>query len=258
MKRKTFACLFLAGLMGTAVWAQTADEIIAKNLEAKGGLDKLKAVKTMRITGKMMVGPGMEAPVVIEMARPHKVRMEFVVQGMTGIQAFDGTAGWMVMPFMGKKDPEPMSADDLKQAEDQADMDGPLVDYKEKGNQVEYLGKGEIEGTPVHKLKVTKKNGDISTLYLDADSYLEIKAEGKTKVRGQEIEGETTFGDYKEVGGLVIAHSIQSKMKGGQGPGQTITFEKIEINPEVSASRFEMPAKPAETTKPVETPKPPQ
>ncbi len=255
MKRKTFAGLLLAGLVAVAAQAQTADEIIAKNIEAKGGLDKIKGVQSMRITGKMMVGPGMEAPMVIETARPHKVRMEFTFQGMTGIQAYDGKAGWSVMPFMGKKDPEPMSADDLKQAEEQADMDGPLVDYKEKGHTVEYLGKDEIEGTPVYKLKITKKNGDIQTLYLDADSYLEIKAEGKTKVRGQEIEGETTFGDYKEVGGLVLAHSIQSKMKGGQGPGQTITFEKIEVNPEIAASRFEMPAKPADTPKPAETPK---
>lgn len=250
MKRKTFACLFLAGLISSAAMAQTADEIIAKNIEAKGGLEKLRAVKTMRITGKMMMGPGMEAPMVIETARPHKMRVEFTFQGMTGIQAYDGTTGWMVMPFMGKKDPEPVAGDDLKQMEEQADIDGPLVDYKEKGNQVEYLGKGEVEGTPVHKLKVTKKNGDIQTLYLDADSYLEIKAEGKTKMRGQEIEGETTFGDYKEVGGMVFAHSIQSKMKGGPGPGQTITFEKIEVNPEIPASRFEMPAKPAETPAP--------
>lgn len=249
MKRKTFAGLLLAGLMSTAAWAQTADEIIAKNLEAKGGLDKLKAVQSMRITGKVM-GGGQEIPFVREQARPSKLRTEFTFQGMTGIQAYDGKAGWAVMPFMGKKDPEPMSADDLKQAEDQADIDGPLVDYKEKGHQVEYLGTSEIEGTPAHKLKVTKKNGDVVTIYLDADSYLEIKAEGKTKVQGQEIEGETTFGDYKEVGGLVVAHSIQSKMKGAQGPGQTITFEKIELNPELPASRFEMPAKPAETPKP--------
>jgi outer membrane lipoprotein-sorting protein len=250
MKRKIFASLFLAGLIGSAAWAQTVDEIIAKNIQAKGGLEKLKSVQSLRMTGKMMVGPGMEAPMVIETARPHKMRVEFTFQGMTGIQAYNGTSGWMVMPFMGKKDPEPMSADDLKQAEDQADIDGPLVDYKEKGHQVELLGKDEIEGTPVYKLKLTKKNGDVSTIYLDADSFLEIKAEGKAKMRGQEIEGETTFGDYKEVGGLVIAHSIQSKMKGGQGPGQTITFEKIEINPDLPASLFEMPAKPAETPAP--------
>ncbi|MFP5288500.1 MAG: LolA family protein [Thermoanaerobaculia bacterium] len=243
MKRKTFACLFLAGLIGSAAWAQTADEIIAKNIEAKGGLAKLKSIQTMRISGKMQMGPGMEAPMVIETSRPNKMRVEFTFQGMTGIQAYDGKTGWMVMPFMGKKDPETMSGDDLKQVEDQADIDGPLVDYKEKGHQVEYLGKGEVEGTPVHKIKVTKKNGDVATIYLDAESFLEIKAEGKTRLRGQDIEGETAFGDYKEVSGMVFAHSIQSKMKGGPGPGQTITFEKIEINPEIPANRFDMPAK---------------
>ncbi len=246
MKRKTFACLFLASLIGSAAWAQTADEIIQKNIEAKGGLTKLKAVQTVRMSGKMMMGGGMEAPMVMELARPGKLRMEFIFQGMTGIQAYDGKSGWSVMPFMGKKDPEPMSPDDLKQVEDQADLDGMLVDYKEKGHQVEYLGKGEVEGTPVHKLKVTKKNGDLVTLYLDADSYLEIKADGKTNVRGQEVEGETVFGDYKEVGGLVFPHSIQSKPKGApDGAGVTISIASIEINPELPASRFEMPAKAA-------------
>ena len=249
MKRKTFVCLLLAGLMGAAVRAQTADEIIAKNVEAKGGREKMKAVQSLRMSGKMMMGGGMEAPVTIELARPHKMRMEFTFQGMTGVQAYDGTSGWAVMPFMGKKDPEPMSADDLKQAEEQADLDGMLVDYKEKGHQVEYLGKGEVEGTPVHKLKVTKKNGDVITLFLDADSFLEIMAEGKTKVRGQEMEAETSFGDYKEVGGMVYAHSIQSKPKGAPaGQGMTITIDKIEVHPELPAARFEMPK--AEAPKP--------
>lgn len=246
MKRKTFACLFLASLIGSAAWAQTADEIIQKNIEAKGGLAKIKAVNTVRMSGKMMMGGGMEAPMVMELARPGKLRMEFTFQGMTGIQAYDGKSGWAVMPFMGKKDPEPMSPDDLKQVEDQADLDGMLVDYKEKGHQVEYLGKGEVEGTPVHKLKVTKKNGDLVTLYLDADSYLEIKADGKTTVRGQEVEGETVFGDYKEVGGLIFPHSIQSKPKGApDGAGVSISIASIEINPDLPASRFEMPAKAA-------------
>jgi outer membrane lipoprotein-sorting protein len=251
MKRKTFACLFLAGLIGSAAWAQTADEIIAKNIEAKGGRDKMKSVQSIRMSGKMTMGGGMEAPVVMEMARPNKLRMEFTFQGMTGIQAYDGKTGWMVMPFMGKKDPEPIAGDDLKQVEDQADIDGMLVDYKDKGHQVEYLGKDEVEGTAVHKLKVTKKSGDTVTLFLDADSFLEIKAEGKTKVRGQEMEGETTFGDYKEVGGMVFAHSIQSKPKGAPaGAGMTISIDKIEINPDLPASRFDMPAKAAEAPAP--------
>ncbi len=176
----------------------------------------------------------------MEFTRPNRMRMEFTVQGMTGIQAYDGKTGWAVMPFMGKTEPEKMSAEDLKQIEDQADIDGPLVDYKEKGHQVEYLGKDDVEGTPAHKLKVTKKNGDVVTIYLDADAFLEIKAEGKSVRRGQEIEGETFFGDYKEVGGVIIVHSIEIKPK-GMPQGQQIVIEKIEINPEIAADRFAMP-----------------
>jgi outer membrane lipoprotein-sorting protein len=150
-----------------------------------------------------------------------------------------------VMPFMGKTEPEAMSADDVKQAEDQADMDGILVDYKEKGHQIEYVGKEDVEGTPAHKLKVTKKNGDVVNVYIDAESYMEIKDAGKVKVRGQEIEGQTLFGDFKKVDGIVYPFSIEQKAAGGPG-GMMITISKIEINPTLDASRFAMPAaKPA-------------
>jgi hypothetical protein len=231
----------VAGLAGAALQAQTADEIINKHLEARGGKDKIKAVQTTRVTGKMVMGQGMEAPFTMEQARPNKMRMEFTIQGMTGVQAYDGKAGWAVMPFMGKKDPEPMSADDVKQLEEQADMDGILVDYKEKGHQVESLGKVDVEGTPAYKLKVTQKNGDVVNVYIDADSWLELKREGKTKVRGQEIESETTFGDYKPVEGLVFPFSIEQKAKGMPG-GMTLTVSKIEVNPSVGGDRFAMPA----------------
>jgi outer membrane lipoprotein-sorting protein len=241
MLRKTFAWLLVAGLTGAALQAQTADEIINKHLEARGGKDKIKAVQTTRVTGKMMLGQGMEAPFTLEQARPNKMRMEFTLQGMTGVQAYDGKAGWAVMPFMGKKDPEPMAADDVKQLEEQADMDGALVDYKEKGHQVESLGKVDVEGTPAYKLKVTQKNGDVSNIYIDAESWLEIKREGKAKMRGQDIETEVIFGDYKAVEGLVLPFSIEQKAKGAPG-GMVMTVSKIEINPSVAADRFTMPA----------------
>jgi len=246
MIRKTFAWLLVAGLTGAAVQAQTADEIINKHLAARGGKDKIKAVQSARMTGKLvMTGQGMEAPITMELARPNKMRMEFTIQGMTGIQAYDGKSGWSVMPFMGKTEPEAMSADDIKQAEDQADLDGMLVDYKEKGHQVEYVGKEDVEGTPAHKLKVTKKNGDVVNVYIDAESYMNIKEAGKVKVRGQEIEGQTTFGDFKTVDGLVFPFSIEQKAQGGPG-GMVISISKIEINPALEASRFAMPAaKPA-------------
>lgn len=240
MKRKTFACLLLGALLSASAWAQTADEIIEKNIEAKGGREKIKAMNTVRMSGKMVMGQGMEAPFILEMSRPNKMRMEFTLQGMTGVQAYDGTTGWMVMPFMGKKDPEEMPADQVKGMADQADFDGVLMDYKDKGHQVEYAGKEDLEGTPVHKLKVTKKNGDVNTIYIDAETFLDLKVTGKTKVQGQEIEAETVLGDYKEVGGVIFPHSMEQKAAGMPG-GMVMTIEKIEVNPEIAADRFMMP-----------------
>jgi len=241
MNRKTFAWFLVAGLLSAAAWAQTADEIVEKHLQAMGGKDKLKAVQSERISGKMVMGQGMEAPFTLEMSRPNKMRMEFTIQGMTGVQAFDGKSGWAVMPFMGKKDPEPMSADDVKQLEEQADMDGILVDYKDKGHQVESLGKVDVEGTPAYKLKVTQKSGDVVYAYIDAEQFLQLKQAAKTKVRGQEIESETTFGDFKKVDGLVFPFSIEQKAKGMPG-GMTLTVPKIEVNPSLTGDRFAMPA----------------
>src|SRR5215218_1568088 len=214
MIRKTFAWLLLAGLTSAAAWSQTADEIIDKHLQAIGGKDKLKAVQSERITGKMVMGQGMEAPFTMELSRPNKMRMEFTVQGMTGVQAFDGKTAWAVMPFMGKTDPEAMPAEETKKMEEQADIDGMLLDYKEHGRTVEYAGKEDLEGTPAYKLKVTQKSGDVAYVYIDAEQYLQLKQTAKTTLHGQEIESETIYGDFKKVDGLVFPHSIEQKAKG--------------------------------------------
>ena len=141
MLRRLLLGIAALAFLAPMAQAQTADEIVAKYVQARGGMDKLKAVKSVRMTGKMMMGPGMEAPMVLEIQRPDKMRMEFTVQGMTGVQAYDGKVGWIVMPFMGKKDPEAVPAEDVKDFQEQSDIDGPLVDYKAKGKQVELLGK---------------------------------------------------------------------------------------------------------------------
>lgn len=258
MLRKTFACLLVAGLAGAALQAQTADELIEKNLQASGGRQKIEAVKSFRMTGKMVAPQGMELPMVIEYKQPDKIRTEATIQGMTMIQALNGSEGWMVAPFMGKKDPEKMSADDVKQAQEQMDSFDLLTKYKEKGHTIEYAGKEDIEGTPAYKLKVTKKNGDVSHIYLDAESYLQVKSSGKTKVQGgQEVETDTALGDYKAVDGVLYPHSIETQLKGIPGK-MVMTFSKIEINPVLEDSRFAMPAveKPAMEKK--ETPAPPK
>ena len=229
--------LFLA----VSVFAQTADEIVEKHIKAMGGMDKIKAVQTVKATGKMKMGP-MEVPITLTKARPESVRMDFTVQGMTGSQAYDGTTGWAVMPFMGKKEPEKMSDDMLKDIKEEADFDGSLVDYKSKGNTVEYLGKVDVEGSPAYKLKVTTKYGNESIDYVDAESYFVIKSEGKRKVQGQEMETESVIGDYKEVNGVFYPHSIQSHRKGApDGQGQSITIEKYDLNTKIDNAVFKMP-----------------
>lgn len=241
MRRKLFAGLVAAVLFAVPAWAQTVDEIIAKHLEAQGGLQKLKAVQTVRMTGRMTVGPGIEAPVTLELKRPNMMRMDFTVQGMTGSQAYDGKSGWTLMPFAGSPTPQPMSPDDAKMAEEQADLDGPLMDYQAKGSTVELLGKEQVEGTEAYKLKATKKDGAVTVQYIDAEHFLLIKQEARRTVRGTEMEIDTIVGDYKDVGGLMMAHSIDGGAKGAP-MRQKLTIDKIEINVPIDDARFRMPA----------------
>lgn len=236
------AVLTLSAFLMLAVFgsAQTADEIIAKNIQAKGGMAKLKAMQSARFTGTADFG-GVQADFVRTSKRQNKVRLDITVQGMTMIQAYDGQNGWQVVPFTGKKDPEPMAADDLKLIAQEADIDGPLVDYKQKGHKVELVGKEKMEGTDAWHLRVTMKGGDVNDLYLDADSFLEIKMKGKTTRRGVETESETTFGDYKEEAGMMMPHSMEVKAQGAPGT-QKITITKVELNTTEDDAKFKMPA----------------
>jgi len=240
MVKKVCLSLVALAVLVPSLYAQTVDEVVAKNIQARGGMDKLKSVKTIKTTATMTMGPGMEAPGVMFQKRPERARLEFTIQGLTAIQAYDGSKGWQIMPFMGKKDAELMSADETKEVQEMADLDGPLVDYKAKGNTVELLGKDKIEGTDAYKLKVTLKNGDVQTQYLDADSFLEIKEETTRTVRGTEHVVESSVGDYKEVDGIVFPFAVESSMKGSDEK-QKITISKIELNVPVDDSVFKMP-----------------
>jgi outer membrane lipoprotein-sorting protein len=243
MLRKSVALLFLLSLAlapgSLAAEELTADQLIAKVLEARGGVDTWKAIKTARMTGKMMMGP-MEAPIVVEFKRPQNMRVEFTLQGMTGVQAYDGETAWMVMPFMGKTEPEKMPAEQVKMIKEQADFDGPLMDYAEKGHTVELLGVEDVEGTEAYKLKVTKKDGDVDVIYIDAEYYMPFKSESKRTIQGQEMEVSTVIGDYKEVGSVIMPHSLEVNTPGGMG-GQVLTFDKIELDVDLPADRFAMP-----------------
>ncbi len=255
MFRRLSLGMVAVAVLVSAVWAQTADEIIAKNIQARGGADKLKSVQSVKSTATMAMGPGMEAPGVLVQKRGNLARLEFTVQGLTAVQAYDGKNAWQVMPFMGKKDPELMSADEAKEVEEMADMDGPLVDYKSKGHQIELLGKEKVEGTDAYKLKLSLKNGDVQTVYIDADSFLEIKEETKRTVRGSEQVFESAIGDYKEVGGIMFPFAMESGVKGSPQK-EKLTITKVELNVPVDESIFKMPA--AAPAPPPAKPEPPK
>ena len=236
------AVILLAAVSCLSVFAysQTADELVNKNIQAKGGIDKIKAIKSVRLTGKLSGGGGFTAIMGQENQRPNLVRETFSLQGMTAVSAYDGATGWQIQPFGGHKDPEFMGEDDLKDLLLDADFDGPLVDYKEKGNTVEFLGHDVVDGDDALRLKVTLKNGDIIYYYLDPDTYLEIRKEVQEFVRGSVRESVIDLGSYKPVAGVMYPFTISQGSKANPG-AQTTTFEKIEVNVNLNPADFAVP-----------------
>jgi len=220
----------------------TADELVSKNIEAKGGADALRALQSLKLTGKMLVQQGqIQLGYVQTKKRPDEVRTDATIQGMTIVQAYDGKEGWRISPLQGRRDPEKMSADDVKSLMEDAEIDGPLVDWKAKGSTVEYLGTEDVDGTLAHKLKVVRKNGDVSFVYLDPDHFLEIRILTQRTKHGAQEEVETDLGDYEKVGSVFVPTSIESGRKGDPDK-QKIVIDKTEDNVPVDDAIFHFPA----------------
>lgn len=226
-------------LLSLAASAQTADEIIAKNIQARGGEGALRAFETVRLTGKLTMG-GFHAGYVEEGKRGNKVREETIIQGMAQIQAYDGKTAWQVSPFEGRKDPDLLSEDDRKSLVEDADIDGQLVNYKNKDHRAEFLGHDSVEGTDCYKIRLTLSNGDARVYYIDADSFLELKVETERNIRGTVRYEETLYGDYEKVNGVYFPMAIEM---GGKGDSQhaKLTIEKVETNVPLSDSVFAIP-----------------
>ncbi len=173
-------CIFCFSALASA---QTAEELVAKNIQAKGGIDKIKAISSLRTSSDLDAG-GFKAALGQESKRPNLLRTTFTIQGMTQIQAYDGSSAWQISPFQGKKDPQLLGEDDSRGLVENADFDGQLVDYQAKGNKVEYLGHDQVDGDDALKLKVTLKNGDVFYYLLDPDTFLEIEVEKQQFIRG--------------------------------------------------------------------------
>ncbi len=249
MHSKSWLAAAVLAAWAPGALALSADELIAKNIEARGGLDKLRAIDSTRATGSMKFTGDFAIELALSevVTRDGRIRNEVSLQGLTAVQAYDGKDAWQISPFQGRKDPDKMSDDDAKALLDSTDIDGPLVDYKTKGHTVSYLGTQDVDGTEAHKLKLVEKDGDIKYIYLDPDYFLEIRQTVQRKVRGVEQEFETDLGDYELVEGVYMPFSLESGPKGGD-KNQKVVIEKVEVNAAVDDESFHFPktaAKPA-------------
>ena len=228
---RTSAIAIVALLVSVFTFAQTAEEIVAKHIEAVGGAAAWKKINSLYYEGKMTV-QGAEVNVTLTVLNGKGSRQNISVMGMTGYQIITPTAGWNFMPFQGQAAPEAMTADELKQSADDLDVQGKLVDYKSKGHTVEYLGKDDVEGTECFKLKITTKAGNVETVFIDPKSYYIVRSVVKRTANGQESEVPSDLSNYKKLPeGIVVPFSITL-------PFGELVISKAEINKQIDESAF--------------------
>ncbi len=238
--REKIVLVFVFVLVTGLVYSITVEEVLKKNYEARGGLEKLKSIKSIYIEGKIInTQQNVEMPMKIWFKRPNKMKMEVEMMGKKIVQSYDGKNAWWIMPFLG---PEPrlMPEEQAKSFKEQGQSLSPLVDYKEKGIKIELIGKDDFEGTPVYKLKLTYRSGKIVYYYLDAETGIELKTEAFVSRGGEERKVETIFSDYKEVDGVYFPFSMETKT--GDINSGNMVFDKIILNKSIPDSIFEMPA----------------
>lgn len=239
---RRFAVLALVAIIATiGAKAITLDEILEKNIDAKGGRKAMKSLTSMRSKGTVTIAAmGMEMEFTQMFKRDRKLRIESMVQGMQFVIGYDGKTAWMLNPMMG---PDAQAMDEEQTAEYamQADVDGELVDWKTKGHTVEYVGTGDVDGSTAYKVKLTTKKGDVRMYYIDAVTFLELKVEGKSSQMGETIETETSFSNYQEVNGIQMAHQIDTHANGQAV--SSVVIKSVETNVPLDDALFTMPKK---------------
>ena len=228
---KTSSMAIVVMLVSVFTFAQTAEEIVTKHIEAVGGAAAWKKVNSIYYEGKMTV-QGAEINVTITALNGKGSRQNISVMGMTGYQIITPAAGWNFMPFQGQTTAEAMTADELKQSADDLDVQGKLVDYKSKGHSVEYLGKDDVEGTECFKIKITTKAGNVETVFIDPKSYYIVRSVVKRTANGQETDVQSDLSNFQKLPeGIVVPFSITL-------PFGEMVISKAEVNKQVDESTF--------------------
>ena len=235
--------LFAVTMAAAATPAPTVDEIVARYVSACGGLKKLQSIQTLREKGYMTAGADRRALVTRERKRPNRTRFEVTVQGVTGVFVSDGLQGWRMSPFQGDEAPTPLPAEVVEEAAEQGDIEGPLVNYKAKGHQVELAGRESVGGREAYKLKLTLKSGAVRYEYLDVKSLHRVRTDSTRQVRGRAVQIQTTYSDYKKIRGILFPRLIEVEAA-GRPQKLRVVVDTIEVNPTLGDDRFEFPASP--------------
>jgi len=217
-------------------FGQTVDEIVARNIQARGGVEKIKAVQSMKQTSHMKI-QGMSATLTLYAKRPNLSRQEMNIAGATAIAAFDGQNAWGVNPMTGQTTPKMLTGAAAEQVRSQAAFDPPLLDYRAKGTRVEYLGTEPDGARTLLHLRITDKMGVVINSYLDSQTALETKI----VAAGPTGPVETRLSDYRDVDGLKMPFAIRTTAAGVVVAD--VVVDTIEFDVPVAASLFTMPGK---------------
>lgn len=242
-----FAVPVLVGMLATACSSMsslstpTVDAIVDANLAARGGKERIAALQTIRESGTVTASGGRVAQITREIKRPDLFRLEFSYQGTTSIFAHDGSGGWQIAPLQGQFEPLAMPPEsDAAAGVDQRDIEGPLVDWKEKGHSVTLVGREPVDGRDAYKLQVAMKGGAVRYDYVDVATSLVVRSDVTRLIRGHATELQNVFSDFRTVEGLVFPHAIETRVK-DRPEILKIRVDKIEINPDLDDARFKMP-----------------
>ncbi len=254
MLRRTFllrlvlpVCISSTLLGSASTWALsslTASQLVDKNVAAKGGLQAWRSIQTITFSGKMDAGGKSKSqlPFVLEKKRPRKSRVELVFKNDTAVQVYDGVNGWKLRPYLGRKTVEPYSADELKAAGFESELDGPLVDYAVKGNKVELEGVEKVENQDAYKLKVTMKGGQVQHMWLDAGTFLEAKIEGTPRRMDKKMRPVSIYlRDYRSVNGVKVPYVIETAVEGNKDTHKML-IDSVVVNPKLDDALFAKPS----------------
>jgi len=221
----------------------TAAQIVDRNVAARGGLSKWRAVQSMTLSGKMDAGGKVDTqlPYTVQMKRPNKQRLAIEFAGQTSLQVFDGEKGWKLRPYLNRADPEPFSEDEISKTREGQGFEGPLIDYAAKGNKVELEGTETVEGKATYRLKVTNTQGHANHIWIDGTTFLEVKIEGRPhRFDGRMRAVETYLSDYQTVDGVKIPYLSETRVQ-GVSVSHKMTVEKAALNTKLDDALFAKP-----------------